>query len=238
MPTVQALRCALDRVRDPELDRSLVDLDFVRAVTVDGADVRVELRLPTYWCAPNFAFLMVSDARAAVASVPGVGGVEVELVEHFAGRQVSEAVAAGRSFPEAFPDQADGELTDLRQRFRRKAFLVRQEPLLRAAREALGDEGAAELRLGDARAPAWATPDDWREYLLRRREVGMPEERSSLVFTDAGGEPLAPDALGRYLRLSRSVRVSLLANAEFCTGLLAARYDASPEAWQRKEVAA
>jgi len=238
MPTVREAREALERVRDPELDRSLVDLDFVRSVAVDGDDVRVELRLPTYWCAPNFAFLMVSDARAALEAVPGVGRVEVELVEHFAGREVSEAVAAGRSFREAFPDQADGELTELRTRFRRKAFLVRQEPVLRAAREALGDGDATALRLGDGRPPGWAVPGDWVEYLARRRELGLPEAPSSLVFTDAGGGPLAPDDLGRYLRLSRSVRVSLLANAEFCTGLLAARYEASPEAWQRKGVAA
>jgi len=238
MPSVQEVREALRRVRDPELDRSLVDLDFVRAATVDGADVRVELRLPTYWCAPNFAFLMVSDARAALETVPGVGRVEVELVDHFASREVTGAVAAGRSFREAFPDQADGELTELRTRFRRKAFLVRQEPVLRAAREALGEEGATALRLGDGRAPTWAAPDEWTEYLARRRELGMPEEPSSLVFTDAGGAQLAAEGLARYLRLSRSVRVSLLANAEFCTGLLAARYEESPEAWQRKEVAA
>jgi hypothetical protein len=147
-------------------------------------------------------------------------------------------VAAGRSFREAFPDHADGELTDLRTRFRRKAFVVRQEPVLRAAREALGDDGATAVRLGDGEPPAWAAPGEWAEYLLRRRELGMPEEPSSLAFTDAGGAPLPAGSLARYLRLSRSVRVSLLANAEFCTGLLAARYEASPEAWQRKEVAA
>ncbi len=32
----------------------------------------MRLRLPTYFCAPNFAFLMVADAYDAVSAVPGV----------------------------------------------------------------------------------------------------------------------------------------------------------------------
>jgi metal-sulfur cluster biosynthetic enzyme len=236
MPDLTEVRRALERVRDPELDRSLVDLDFVRAVEVDGADVWVELRLPTYWCAPNFAWLMVSDARAAVGAVPGVGRVDVVLVEHFAAREVTGGVSAGLAFADAFPDQADGGLDDLRRRFRRKAFLVRQEPVLRAAREALGDAGAVSRPLG-AGPPPGVGEAEWAEYLGRRRDLGMPEDPGSPAFTDAGGDPLDAEGLARYLRLSRSARVSLLANVEFCSGLLAARYEPSPEAWQRKEVA-
>ncbi|MET0713194.1 MAG: iron-sulfur cluster assembly protein, partial [Jiangellaceae bacterium] len=54
---------ALGTVRDPELDEPVTSLGFVTSCTVsaDGvADVR--LRLPTYFCAPNFAWLMVADA--------------------------------------------------------------------------------------------------------------------------------------------------------------------------------
>ena len=40
-------------------------------VSPTGA-AEVHLRLPTYFCAPNFAFLMVADAHDAVAAVPGV----------------------------------------------------------------------------------------------------------------------------------------------------------------------
>ena len=64
---------ALGTVRDPELDEPITSLGFVTSCTVsaDGvADVR--LRLPTYFCAPNFACLMVADAYDAVSAVPGV----------------------------------------------------------------------------------------------------------------------------------------------------------------------
>jgi metal-sulfur cluster biosynthetic enzyme len=231
-------RAALDRVIDPELDRSLVDLDFVESLEVSGGEVRAAIRLPTYWCSPNFAYLMVGDADAALRALPGAERVRVELVDHFAGEQISEAVAAGLSFQEAFPGQADGELGELRRRFRRKAFVVRQEPVLRAAREALGDDGAVAVVIGDGAAPSFADPAEWAEYLARRRDLGMDEAPGAPAFTAAGGEPLRPEGLADHLRLSRSVRISLESNAEFCTGLLAARYDDGLDEWQTKEVAA
>jgi metal-sulfur cluster biosynthetic enzyme len=238
--SVAAVWEAIDGVIDPELDRSLVELEFVRSVKVGGGDVHVALRLPTYWCSPNFAYLMVGDAQEAVRRVPGAQRVRIDLVDHFAGEQISEAIQAGLSFREAFPDQAEGELHELRRKFRLKAFVVRQEPVLRAVRHTLGDAGAVVLRLGDGSAPEGVDATEWSEYLRRRRDLGMAEGPSELVFTDAQGASLAADGLNDYLRLARSVRISLQSNTEFCTGLLAARYDgeAGVESWQGREVVA
>ena len=230
----------MDGVIDPELDRSLVELEFVRSVEVGEGDVHVALRLPTYWCSPNFAYLMVGDAHEAVRRVPGADRVRVDLVNHYAGERISTAIQAGLSFQEAFPDQAEGELHELRRKFRLKAFVVRQEPVLRAVRRGAGDEAAVALRLGDGSPPEGVNADEWREYLRRRRDLGMGDGPSELVFTDAQGEPLSAGGLDTYLRLARSVRISLQSNTEFCTGLLAARYEGEDgvEGWQRREVVA
>jgi metal-sulfur cluster biosynthetic enzyme len=235
---VAEARDALARVMDPELDRSVVALDFVQSLEVADGRVEATIRLPTFWCSPSFAYLMVSDAHEALRALPGIATVSVSLVDHFEGERITESVAAGLSFQAAFPTQADGELGELRRRFRLKAFVVRQEPVLRAARAALGDSGAVALRLGDGSTPGWAEPDAWAEYLVRRRELGIEEGAGALVFTDAHGGPLAAGGLADYLRLARSVRVSLESNTEFCTGLLAARYGDGLEEWRAKEVAA
>jgi metal-sulfur cluster biosynthetic enzyme len=237
MTAEEAVRAALGEVLDPELDRSVVSLEFVRAIEVDGPDVRVELRLPTFWCSPSFAYMMVADARSAIEAVPGVRRARVELVDHFAAERVTEGVDEGRPFQAVFPDEADGELEELRRRFRLKAFVVRQEPVLRAACAAAGEAGAGAWRLGGG-APEGVRADRWEEYLARRRDLGMPEGPGELAFTDPQGRPLDPARMADYLRLSRSMRVSLESNTEFCTGLLAARYGGGVEAWQGKEVAA
>ena len=69
---VSAALAALATVRDPELDEPITALGFVAScvVSCEGRAV-VRLRLPTYFCAPNFAFLMVADAYDAVTAVPG-----------------------------------------------------------------------------------------------------------------------------------------------------------------------
>lgn len=235
MISAEQVWTALEDVRDPELDRSVVKLDFIQSVSVDGDDARVTLRLPTYWCSPSFAYMMVSDAHDAVSALDGAGTVHIELVDHHAGDVVTEGVRSGRTFTETFPDHADGELGELRRKFRLKAFLVRQEPVLRAARDAFGAAGALELRLGDGSPPVGIDAEEWSEYLCRRRELDMDDGSDALVFTSAQGEPLDEGELDHYLRVSRSVRVSLMANTEFCTGLLAARYD-TLEHWQHAEV--
>src|ERR1700737_1911473 len=65
----------LGHVTDPELDESVTDLGFVTSVEVDAMDhVHIQFRLPTYWCAANFAFMMADDMRAAVGALPWVRG--------------------------------------------------------------------------------------------------------------------------------------------------------------------
>ena len=74
MITEARVLAALATVHDPELDEPITSLGFVGSCVVsDGGDVAVRLRLPTPQCAPNFAFLMASDAREAVRRVSGVG---------------------------------------------------------------------------------------------------------------------------------------------------------------------
>jgi metal-sulfur cluster biosynthetic enzyme len=211
---------ALAGVRDPELDEPLTDLGFVEAVTVDGDAVGVRLRLPTYFCAPNFAYLMVDDARAAVRALDGVRDVRVELGDHFASEEINDAVREERGFGGAFPDESEGGLDSLRTLFQRKSFAARQgricEELLAAGRD-LGE--LASMRLDDL--PAGADRDRCLEL---RATLGMPVEGDAPAFVlPRRGRADAAD-LERYLRITRLIRVSLEGNAGLCRSLLETRY--------------
>ena len=204
---------ALSAVIDPELDEDVVGLGFVAAVRVEGRAVSVELRLPTYWCAPNFSWLMASDAREAVLAMPGVEQVEVKLVDHHAGDVISAGVSAGRSFEEAFAAEADGDLQALRTLFRRKAFLVRQGRALRT----LPRDAVAGATLGDL-------PDlpHTHAYLEVRRELGLDCSPHATALTDAAGRAVRD--VEAHLRRVRMVDVSLRSNGAMCRGLLQTRY--------------
>jgi metal-sulfur cluster biosynthetic enzyme len=116
---------ALGTVRDPELDEPVTSLGFVTSCTVSAdGDVEVRLRLPTYFCAPNFAFLMVADAFDAVSGVAGVRHTEVVLEDHFASEEINRGVAARAGFVDSFDGLAVAELDTLRSDFVRKAVLA------------------------------------------------------------------------------------------------------------------
>jgi metal-sulfur cluster biosynthetic enzyme len=211
---------ALSGVRDPELDEPLTDLGFVDRTTIDGDAVAVRLRLPTYFCAPNFAFLMVDDARAALLALDGVGEVRIALDDHFASSEINAAVDAERGFGGAFPDETEGGLASLRTLFQRKALTARQgrvcEALLAAGHEL---HELASMRLADL-----AHHPDRGRCVELRRALGLPAEEDSPAFLLPDGRPLDAAGLDRYLRIARLVRVSLDGNAGLCRSLLRTRY--------------
>jgi metal-sulfur cluster biosynthetic enzyme len=216
---------ALDTVMDPELDESLVELGFVSAEVLEGGRVRVELRLPTFWCAPNFAYLMAGDAREAVAAVPGVREVELRLRDHFAEGEVTAGVREGRTFDEAFAELADGGgLDDLRRLFWAKSFTMRQERLLRA----LLALGASEADLAEMSLGQVADSEELRLYLERRRRLGLPTDAGAPLAVMPGGRAIPPDELVAYLRRARSTRVGMEFNSSLCRGLLETRYPDGP----------
>jgi metal-sulfur cluster biosynthetic enzyme len=64
----------LDRVLDPELDQSVLELGFIEAIEAENGHLTVETQLPTSWCSPNFAYMMAEDIRRELLSVKVSGG--------------------------------------------------------------------------------------------------------------------------------------------------------------------
>jgi len=146
-PGTARVLAALDAVRDPELDEPITALGFVSSCTVspDG-DAQIRLRLPTYFCAPNFAFLMVADAYDAVSAMPGVRRTEVVLEDHFASDAINGGVAARAGFARSFDGEAVGELHELRADFLRKAIMAGTDQVCRPLLDA-GTDPARQLEL-------------------------------------------------------------------------------------------
>lgn len=233
MTAPERVLAALDAVRDPELDEPVTSLGFVASCTVSADGVAsVRLRLPTYFCAPNFAYLMVADAFDAVSAVEGVREADVVLVDHFASDTINAGVAARSGFVRSFEGEAVDELDGLRADFVRKAVLAGTDrvcrPLLAAG--VTTDELAA-LTLGQVPA----TPD--RERLRSRRaELGLPSGDDAPLLVDATtGEAVGAEVLPMHLARTRLTRVSVEANSGVCRGLLRERYPAAVGQGQTQE---
>src|SRR5207245_484133 len=78
---------ALKVVRDPDLNRDIVSLGFIKDLQIEGGRVAFTIELTTPACPVKDQ--MRDQARAAVLQVPGVEGVDVQM-----SARVREAVGA------------------------------------------------------------------------------------------------------------------------------------------------
>jgi metal-sulfur cluster biosynthetic enzyme len=225
---------ALSHVRDPELDEPITELGFVSDLEIESEAVNIRLRLPTYFCAPNFAYLMVADAREAILSVPGVRWANVILDDHYASDEINGGVNGGQGFDGAFPGEAEGpDLEELRSIFQRKSFVSRQEKLCRT----LLANGRTPAELVRMRVGDLPPTDEAETYLKRRAELGGDVSPGAPLIVDPDGRRVPEEAVVQHLRFAKTVRVSIEGNAGLCRGLLDVRYGGTRGAGQKEEEA-
>ncbi|MDR7255439.1 metal-sulfur cluster biosynthetic enzyme [Nocardioides sp. BE266] len=224
---VDAVHEALGQVLDPELDEPITDLGFVRSVIVEETGgVEVHLRLPTSFCSPNFAYLMASDSKDVLTALPWTHHVVVQLDDHHDSDKINAGLAADAGYRGTFGHEAEQDLEELRETFRRKAHTAAMERCLTGLLRSDPDrhlDTLGQVVLRDLpRGPH-------TEALLRRRSaLGLPLAATSPVLVDHTGAQ--PDDVPMAVRRARSTRISIDGNAHFCRGLLRTRYPGSEEA--------
>ena len=213
---------ALETVLDPELDEPITGLDFVESCTVtDEGVAAVRLRLPTFFCAPNFSFLMVADAFDAVSAVPGVTRAEIVLADHHASTEINGGVAAQAGFVGTFAGEAVAELDELRAAFLTKAVLAGQDRVARP----LVDAGATPEELAALTLGEVPPSTDLIRMRERRAAIGLPAGDDAPLLVHPDGTPVTVEQVPLHLRRARITRVGIETNGQLCRSLLTNRYD-------------
>jgi len=229
-PKVTEVWTCLDRVMDPELDEPITDMGFVEAVSVtEAGDVNVAFRLPTYWCSPNFAFLMAQGIKREVDALRWVRRTVVQLQDHMAADEMNAAVNAGGAFSDAFTELRDDQnLEALRDKFERKAFQRRQEVAIKALlTDGQSVTALLSMPLGVLRGTTFPDVEDQRQTgryldLLHSRDLAVKDSDPAFVTCD--GEPIKEEGFATYMDLLRSVRINMDFSGSLCRGLKRSRY--------------
>ena len=220
----------LGAVTDPELDEPITDMGFVERLDVRRGEVEIAFRLPTYWCSPNFAFLMADGIRKAAQAPAWVSKVRVQLLDHCYAERVNTAVNEERSFDDVFAEMSDGaDLSEVRETFREKAFLRRQEAVIQGLKAmgwsagqitGLTLAGLDAVNLGNQPEAAAQKPR-YREILVGDGLALMPDDPAFVTWR---GDPLLAEELGDHMMRLRAIRINMEFNGAMCRGLAAARY--------------
>lgn len=239
------IRAQLDNVYDPELDRSIVELEYIDDIRVDSGRVVVEFVLPTAWCSPAFAWMMATGIRDEISALPTVEDVHVELLDHMHDDQINRGVNEECAFHEAFED-ADADLETVRRKLDHKARLVRQhdavEHLLDAGltpeqivgltsgdlatvdgRNDLDDADRIVVYLRDSTVGVPVSAALIRQHLEKAREVGLVTDEDDPLFANTDGEPVDSTEFDSVHRETRLARTNMSGQAGICLQLHEAR---------------
>lgn len=220
----------LSAVADPELDEPVTKMGFIERLEVHNNRIEIDFRLPTYWCSPNFAFLMADGIWQAASEANWAREVIVRLLDHCFGDTVNTAVNNRHSFASIFAEMSDGEdLDDLRKKFREKAFQRRQEAVILGLKAmgwtpaqitGLTLAGFNALNLGNQPEAAAQKPR-YRQILMEEGLACLPDD---LVIIDWQGTPITVETLPDHMMRLRATRINMEFNGAMCRGLAATRY--------------
>lgn len=234
---LDAVRERLDRVYDPELDRSIVELQYIKTIDIDGSTVTVTFVLPTAWCSPAFAWTMATGIRDEVSALPAVSSVTVRLSDHMHGDEITTGVNREMSFESVFEDAEDG-IEAVRQKLDRKARFARQHdaiktlrqagldpdqiaPLTRADVELDFSSDLAAVTVQDGALTVTVARDPLVKYLNKARVTGLVDDQSDRLFADREGEPLAsdPESFESIVRDARLAAANIEGQGAICESL-------------------
>lgn len=221
---------ALDAVTDPELDEPVTEMGFIETVEVrDARHVHVDFRLPTYWCSPNFAFLMGFGIRREVSALPWVHSTEVVLKDHCFGDQVNQGVNSDRAFDDIFAEYCDGaRLDEVVLKFMSKAFDRRQESVMLGLKAlGRGDDDIVAMTMGDLARVEFDDPEAARQlprYLDLLTGEALAATSRDPAFPDWKGRPIAAADMPQHMLRLRGTRINMEFNGALCRGLASTRY--------------
>ncbi|MGG0845619.1 iron-sulfur cluster assembly protein [Peribacillus simplex] len=215
----------LDKVYDPELDQPLTELGFIDHTVIKENDVEVVFRLPTYWCSPNFAYIMAEDILKYVAELDWVNEVKVTLLDHCASDEINQGATSGKSFSESFSGLSDGDLDELRKTFQIKAFYARQEKLIRyLLQNGMSKKEIINLSIQELyELPLSVEGKLLREKYLEKKKTS--NYLNLLAITTPEDKEITEEGFDDYLRGAKGSRMNMEFNAHYCRGLLEARYN-------------
>ncbi|WP_336344707.1 iron-sulfur cluster assembly protein [Halalkalicoccus ordinarius] len=240
------VRDRLRRVTDPELDRSIVELDYVDELRIDDESVEVEFTLPTAWCSPAFAWMMAVDARDVLETHPAVSEATIRLHDHMHEAEINEGVNDRLAFEDVF-DEADGDVEETRRTLDEKARLARQyravdalleaglkpEQIVRLTLEDVDvetdsgtsrdeDEDRAVVRVDDALSIC-VEAEPIRRYVEKATALDVVSASTDALFATPAGDPIPADEFETVHKRGRLAGTNMSGQGHVCENLGEAR---------------
>ena len=82
----------LSKIKDPEIDTSITDLELIDEVDIQDDSVKVDLHLTSPFCPAIFGFKICQDIHDNLLLIDGIEDVEINVSNHFMADQINAQV--------------------------------------------------------------------------------------------------------------------------------------------------
>lgn len=89
----------LSKIKDPEIDTSITDLELIDEVDIQEGNVKVDLHLTSPFCPAVFGFKICQDIHDNLLTIDGVDDIEVNVSGHFMAEQINNQVNGNTKKP-------------------------------------------------------------------------------------------------------------------------------------------
>lgn len=82
----------IEKVTDPEVNVSIVEMELVDKVTIKDGDVIIDFHLTAPYCPPMLALKMANDIKEVVSHISGVKTVKLNMSGHYLSVELNKEI--------------------------------------------------------------------------------------------------------------------------------------------------
>jgi metal-sulfur cluster biosynthetic enzyme len=91
----------LTKIVDPEINVSIMELQLIDNVDIDGGNVKVDLHLTSPFCPAVFGFKIAQDVKDNLETIEEINKTLVNVSNHFMAEAINNQVNGGRKSAES-----------------------------------------------------------------------------------------------------------------------------------------
>src|SRR3970040_2819388 len=82
----------LTKIVDPEINVSIMELELIDNIDINGSAVKIDLHLTSPFCPAIFGFKIAQDVHDNLLKIDGINDVKVNVSNHFMAAQIKNQV--------------------------------------------------------------------------------------------------------------------------------------------------
>ncbi|MBI2545530.1 MAG: DUF59 domain-containing protein [Candidatus Aenigmarchaeota archaeon] len=83
---------ALEKVTDPEVNISIIEMELVDKVEIKDGNVEIDFHVTAPYCPPMLAMKMAFDMKKVVSQIKGVKSVKLNMSGHYLSSELNKQV--------------------------------------------------------------------------------------------------------------------------------------------------